>query len=58
VQERFQIFFSDLTSTTERIGTSQGDKEKARKIFVDMERTSRELVEKINRIRMEIETAA
>jgi len=58
VLERFQAYFSDLTATTERIGTSQGEKEKARKIFVDMERTSRELVEKINRIRMEIETAA
>jgi GTPase SAR1 family protein len=58
VQERFQAYFSDLTSTTERIGTNQGDKEKARKIFVDMDRTSRELVEKINRIRMEIETSA
>jgi len=58
VLERFQAYFSDLSATTERIGTSQGDKEKARKIFVDMERTSRALVEKINRIRTEIETAA
>jgi hypothetical protein len=58
VLERFQAYFSDLTATTERIGTSQGNKEKAREIFLDMERTSRQLVEKINRIRTEIETAA
>jgi GTPase SAR1 family protein len=58
VLERFQAYFSDLAATTERIGTSQGDKEKARKIFVDMERTSGALFEKINRIRTEIETAA
>ena len=58
VLERFQAYFSDLTATTERIGTSQGNKEKAREIFLDMERTSRQLVEKINRIRTEIETAS
>ena len=58
VLERFQAYFSDLAATTERIGTSQADKEKARKIFVDMERTSWELVEKINRIRTEIEGAS
>jgi hypothetical protein len=58
VLERFQAYFSDLSATIERIGTSQSDKEKARQIFDDMERTSRELVDKINRIRGEIEGAS
>ena len=57
VLERFQAYFSDLSATMERIGTSQGDKEQARLIFDDMERTSRQLEAKINRMRKEIETA-
>jgi hypothetical protein len=58
VLERFQAYFSDLSATIERIGTSQSDKEKARHILDDMGRASRELIEKINRIRGEIETAS
>ena len=58
VLERFQAYFSDLSATIERIGTSQSDKDKARQIFDDMERTSRELGDKINRIRAEIEGAS
>jgi superfamily I DNA/RNA helicase len=58
VLERFQGYFSDFAATIERIGTSQSDKEKARQIFDDMERTSRELRDKINRIRGDIETAS
>ncbi|CAB1059625.1 hypothetical protein D1BOALGB6SA_4387 [Olavius sp. associated proteobacterium Delta 1] len=58
VLERFQAYFSDLSATIERIGTSQNDKEKARQIFDDMERTSRELSDKINRIRREIVEAS
>jgi len=58
VLERFQAYFSDLSATIERIGTSQDDKEKARQVFVDMERTSRELADKINRIRKEIDVAS
>ena len=58
VLERFQAYFSDLSATIERIGTSQSDKEKARQVFDDMERKSRELVDKINRIRREIEGAS
>jgi GTPase SAR1 family protein len=58
VLERFQAYFSDFAATIERIGTSQSDKEKARQIFDDMERTSRELRDKISRIREEIEGAS
>jgi GTPase SAR1 family protein len=55
VLEHFQVYFSDLSATVERIGTSQGDQEKARQIIDDMERASRELSGKIDRIRLEIE---
>jgi GTPase SAR1 family protein len=58
VQERFQAYFSDLSTTINRIGTSQSDKEKARQILDDMERASRELIDKLNRIRGEIEETA
>jgi len=58
VLEQFQAYFSDFSAALERVGSSQGDKEKARHIVDDMERTSRELVDKINRIREEIETAS
>ena len=57
VLERFQAYFSDLSATIERIGTSQDAKENARQIFADMDRKSWELADKINRIRKEIETA-
>jgi hypothetical protein len=56
VLEHFQAYFSDLSATVERIGTSQGDQEKARQILDDMERASRELIGKIDRMRKEIET--
>lgn len=58
VLERFQAYFSDLSATVERIGTSQSDRDQARQIFDDMERTSRALVDKIDRIRGEIQTAS
>ena len=57
VLERFQAYFSDLSAAIERIGTSQSDKEKAAKILADMDQATQQLVEKINRIRAEIETA-
>jgi hypothetical protein len=57
VLERFQAYFSDLSETVERIGTSQGDQEKARQILDDMERASRVLSGKIDRIREEVENA-
>ena len=56
VLEHFQVYFSDLSVTVERIGTSQGDQGKALQILDDMERASRELSGKIDRIRGEIET--
>ena len=56
VLEHFQAYFSDFSATVERIGTSQGDQEKARQIIDDMEHASRELSGKIDRIRLEIET--
>jgi hypothetical protein len=55
VLERFQAYFSDLSATIERIGTRQSDKEKARQVLDDMERAARELGDKLNRIRGEIE---
>ncbi len=58
VLERFQAYFSDLSATIERVGTSQSDKDKARQILDDMERASRELIDKINRIRGEIDKAS
>jgi hypothetical protein len=58
VLERFQAYFSDLSATIERIGTSQSDKDKARQIFDEMERTTQQLVDKINRIRVDIEGAS
>jgi GTPase SAR1 family protein len=57
VLEHFQAYFSDLSATVERIGTRQSDREKARLILDDMERASRELISKINRLRGEIENA-
>ena len=58
VLERFQAYFSDLSATIERVGNSQSDKDKARQILDDMERASRALMDKINRIRGEIEKAS
>ncbi len=51
VLERFQAYFCDLSAILERVGTSQEDQEKAKAIIDEMDRSSRELVEKINRIR-------
>ena len=54
VLEHFQAYFSDLSLIVERIGTSQGDQEKARQIIDDMERAARALIGKIDRMRGEI----
>lgn len=51
VLERFQAYFCDLSAILERVGTSQEDQEKAKAIIDEMDRSSRELIEKINRIR-------
>ena len=55
---RFQAYFSDLSQTMARIGTSQNDKAGAVKILDEMDQTSRQLDEKIGRIRREIEAAS
>ena len=51
VLDRFQAYFSDLSAIFERVGTSQEDQVKAKAIIDEMDRSSRELIEKINRIR-------
>jgi hypothetical protein len=58
VLEHFQVYFYDLAATLKCMGSSQDDKENARQILDDMERTSRELVNQINRIRGQIEKSA
>ena len=55
---RFQGYFSDLSETMARIGTSQNDKAGAVKILDEMDQTSRQLNEKIGRIRREIEATS
>jgi len=57
VLEQFQAYFSDLSATIERIGSSQSDKEKTMRIIDDIERQSQKLVDNINRIRGEIDNA-
>jgi hypothetical protein len=58
VLEHFQVYFYDLAATLKCMGSSQDDKENARQILDDIERTSRELVNQINRIRGQIEKSA
>ena len=55
---RFQAYFSDLSATMARIGTSQNDKAGAVKILDEMDQTSRQLNEKLDRIRKQIEEAS
>ena len=55
--DRFQAYFSDLSTTIEHLGKSQFDKEKATKIFNKMDKISRQLTEKLNRIKSEIESS-
>ena len=56
VLDRFQAYFSDLSAIFERVGTNRDDREKAKAIIDEMDRASRQLIEKVNRIRMEIGT--
>jgi len=58
VLDRFQAFFSDLSATIERIGTSQNDKTKAMHILNEMDQASRALQVKVDQVRKEIETAS
>jgi GTPase SAR1 family protein len=54
---RFQAYFSDLSATMARIGTSQNDKAGAVKILDEMDQASQQLNEKLDRIRKQIEEA-
>ena len=56
--DRFQAFFSDLSATIERIGTSQNDKTKAVHILDEMDRASQALQVKVDQVRREIESAS
>jgi GTPase SAR1 family protein len=58
VLDRFQAYFSDLSATMEHIGTSQNDKDRAVKILDGMDQNCRQLNEKLDRIRKEIEEAS
>ena len=58
VLDRFQAYFSNLSTTIEGIGTSQKDKAKAMKILEGMDQTCQALSSRIGKIREEIETAS
>ena len=58
VLDRFQAYFSDLSATMERIGTSQNDKARAVKILNEMDQVSRQLNKKLDLIRKEIAEAS
>jgi GTPase SAR1 family protein len=58
VLDRFQAYFSDLSTTMERIGTSQNDKARAVKILNEMDQISRQLNKKLDLIRKEIAEAS
>ena len=58
VLDRFQAYFSDLSATIERIGTSQKDKSRAEKILSEMDQISRQLNKKLDLIRTEIAEAS
>jgi GTPase SAR1 family protein len=58
VLDRFQAFFSDLSATIERIGTSQNDKTKAVHILNEMDQASQALQVKVDQVRKEIEEAS
>lgn len=58
VLDRFQAFFSDLSATIERIGTSQNDKTKAVHILNEMDQAFQALQVKVDQVRKEIETAS
>jgi GTPase SAR1 family protein len=58
VLDRFQAYFSDLSATMERIGTSQNDKVRAVKILNEMDQVSRQLNKKLDLIRKEIAEAS
>jgi GTPase SAR1 family protein len=58
VLDRFQAYFSNLSTTVVRIGTSQEDKARAIQILNEMEKLSRELNAKINHVRRQTERSS
>jgi len=58
VLDRFQAYFSDLSASMERIGTSQKDKSRAVKVLSEMDQISRQLNMKLDLIRKEIAEAS
>ncbi len=58
VLDRFQAYFTNLSTTIEGIGTSQKDKAKAMKILGGMDQACQALTTRVNKVREEIETAS
>ncbi len=58
VLDRFQAYFSNLSTTIEGIGTSQKDKAKAMKILEGMDQACQALTTRVNKVRNEVETAS
>ena len=58
VLDRFQAYFTNLSTTIEGIGTSQKDKAKAMKILEGMDQACQTLDARIGKVREEIETAS
>ena len=55
VLERFQAYFSNLSTAIERIGASQQDKAKAKEVLNEMDRVLQELEGRIDQVRKETE---
>jgi hypothetical protein len=53
VLDRFQAYYSNLSTAIEHIGTSQQDKAKAMQVLNEMDRVLKELEARINRVRIE-----
>jgi len=58
VLDRFQAYFSNLSTTIEGLTTSQKDKAKAIKILEGMDQACQALSNRVSRVREEIETAS
>ncbi len=58
VLQHFQAYFSDLSATTERIGTRKSDKEKVKRILEELEQASKKMMVKIDGIRKEIQNSS
>ena len=56
--EGFQIYYSDLSSIVGQISNTQADKEQAFDVLKTMSEKSRDIKERIDRLREKIETIA